>query len=107
MRNEDYTQTLDEIFKYDGVLGVVRYFVNHEKLSTEEAKLKASELGYVQISFSHTVTGKNRAIVTPDGLKILDETKDTLFCPSSSNDEVTPNILPKEMKNFFSKLFGI
>lgn len=44
--NTNYKETLDDIFKYNGVAGVIQYFMQHEKLDKDLAEQKALDLGF-------------------------------------------------------------
>lgn len=93
MLHEEYRKTLNELYRYDGVSGLIGYFVNHEKLSVEDAKAKASAWGYGPV-VTFDEGGEERF-------------EASLARASSSNDEVTLNNPHKGEQGFFHKIFGI
>lgn len=46
MNHDAFRQTLNELYKYNGYEGVVRYFTEHTRLSRDDAEGAANAWGY-------------------------------------------------------------
>jgi len=129
MNHEPYRQTLDELFKYNGLEGVLGYFVNHEKLSREDAESKCAAWGYNPVAPEQVTPVSNdvepvilaeEATGPMDVEHIVSEEDvelnpgedltvgETILLPVyNTTDEGTPENLQDKKLSLLNKLFGI
>lgn len=125
MNHEEYRKTLNEIFKYDGLEGLIRYFSHHENLNVEEAEAKCAAWGYpfskeepVQLSlfpdkevtdYEHEISQEdldNNPELVDEGIKV----GDMITLPVVNLSEEEMNLVKEDIRRkqpgFFAKWFG-